>query len=84
MKTALALIVMMIPAACISSTEFDKDQAYSQCSSIPEPSRRDRCIADAIQRAERERHEQTERDKELDEAAERRAIGREIAGAGQD
>ena len=39
------------------------------------------CIADAIRDAERDRHDQAARQAQQDENAERRELGREIAGA---
>ena len=61
MKTVLAISVLMVAAGCVSNTEYDRDQAYSKCESISVESARDRCISDAIRRAERARHEDNER-----------------------
>ena len=81
MKSLLALSVLLIPAGCVSTAEYARDQAYSQGESITDESSRNRCIADAIQQAERERARDNERLKEQHENAERRELGREIAGA---
>lgn len=80
MKTVLAISVLMVAAGCVSNTEYDRDQAYSKCESISVESTRDRCISDAIRRAERERHEDNERLAQSHEDAEKRELGREIAG----
>ena len=55
MKTLLALSLLLVATACVSNQEFDRDRAYAKCESISDKSSRDRCIADAIKRAERER-----------------------------
>ena len=81
MKTVLALSLIIAAAACVSNTEFDRDRAYSKCESISDKSSRDRCIADAIKRAERERERDNERLAQTHEDEERRELGREIAGA---
>ena len=83
MKTVLALSLMVAATACVSNTEFDRDRAYSKCESISDKSSRDRCIADTIKRAERERERDNERIAQSNEDAERRELGREIAGAEQ-
>lgn len=82
MKSLLALSLLALAAGCVSTAEFDRDQAYAKCNSISNKSSRDRCIADAISRAERERHKTNERIEQSNEDAERRELGREIAGAG--
>ena len=74
----------MMSAACVSTTEFDRDRAYSKCESISDKSSRDRCIADAIRQAERNRDRINEDLAQSHEDAERRELGREIAGARQD
>ena len=82
MKPLLALAdALGVLTACVSNTEFDRDRAYSKCESISDESRRNRCIADAIQDAERERHKDAARLEQLEDNAERRELGREIAGA---
>lgn len=81
MKTVLALSLMLVATACVTNTEFDRDRAYSKCESISDKSSRDRCIADAIKRAERERERDNERLAQSHDDAERRELGREIAGA---
>ncbi|GAB5455830.1 MAG: hypothetical protein Hens2KO_20590 [Henriciella sp.] len=81
MKTVLALSLMLVATACVTNTEFDRDRAYSKCESISDKSSRDRCIADAIKRAERERERDNERLAQSHDDAERRELGREVAGA---
>lgn len=81
MKTVLALSLMVVAAACVSNSEFDRDRAYAKCESISDKSSRDRCIADAIKRAERERERDNDRLAQSHDDAERRELGREIAGA---
>lgn len=81
MKTVLALSLMVVAAACVSNGEFDRDRAYAKCESISDKSSRDRCIADAIKRAERERERDNDRLAQSHDDAERRELGREIAGA---
>ncbi len=78
-----ALLAMGAMGACVSNAEFDRDQAYAKCESISQSTSRDRCIADAIREAERERARDAERQAQLEENAERRELGREIAGAEQ-
>ncbi|MEO1323000.1 MAG: hypothetical protein AAFV59_08340 [Pseudomonadota bacterium] len=68
-------------SGCVSNNEYDRDRAYSQCDGISDASSRNRCIADAIQDAERERHEQAKTLERYEENAEKRELGREIAGA---
>lgn len=81
MKCALILpLIMMMTAACVTNTEFDRDQAYSKCESISQKTSRDRCIADAISKAERERDRDDAVDQQRQDDAERRELGREIAG----
>lgn len=70
-----------IASGCVSNTEYDRDRAYAKCDSISDASSRNRCIADAIQDAERERHEQAQKLERYEENAEKRELGREIAGA---
>ena len=82
MKPLLALAAALgVLTACVSNTEFDRDRAYSKCESISDESSRNRCIADAIQDAERERHKDAARLEQLEDNAEHRELGREIAGA---
>lgn len=81
MKSLLILSLALIAGACVSTAEFDRDQAYSKCESISDKSSRDRCIADVISKAERERANDAARQEQLEENAERRELGREIAGA---
>ena len=68
-------------AACVTNTEFDRDRAYSKCESISQTTSRDRCIADAIAQYERERTREDAQDQQRQDDAERRELGREIAGA---
>lgn len=82
MKVFLALSCLALCAACVSNQEFDRERAYAKCESISVKSTRDRCIADVLQQAERERDRDAERLRQLEEDAERRELGREIAGAG--
>jgi 2-phosphoglycerate kinase len=84
MKYLLVLAMVGTLGACVSTAEFDRDQAYSRCDKISDPSSRNRCIADAIQKAERERVYDSERQKQHEDDAERRELGREIAGAEKD
>jgi len=84
MKIFLAASCLILSTACVSTAEFDRDQAYTKCESISDKSSRDRCIADAIRKSERDRHEYSERINELNEAAEQRELDREIAGARKD
>ena len=84
MKTLLALSLLLVATACVSNQEFDRDRAYAKCESISDKSSRNRCIADAIKRAERERARDNERLAQFEEDAERRELGREIAGAKKD
>nr|WP_070960191.1 hypothetical protein [Hyphomonas sp. Mor2] len=83
MKLALILpFILMTTAACVTNTEFDRDRAYSKCESISQTTSRDRCIADAIAQAERERARDDAKDQQRQDDADRRELGREIAGAG--
>lgn len=81
MKPIFALAAFGLLAACVSNTEFDRDRAYAKCESISDESSRNRCIADAIQDAERNRHKDAQRLEQFEDDAERRELGREIAGA---
>lgn len=83
MKIAFTLPVLALAlAGCITNTEFDRDRAYAKCESITQTTSRDRCIADAIAQAERERARDDAKDQQRQDDAERRELGREIAGAG--
>lgn len=81
MKPILILGAVALLGACVSTSEQDRGQAYAKCDSISDESSRNRCIADAIQDNERARHEQTQKQARYEENAERRELGREIAGA---
>ena len=81
MKPWLILAVAGLITACVSSTEYDRDRAYSKCDGISDESSKNRCIADAIQDAERDRHEQAQDVERRESDAERRELEREIAGA---
>lgn len=81
MKPLLILIAIGLATACVSTTEYDRDRAYTKCDSISDESSKNRCIADAIQDAERDRHKQAEDVAQRESDAERRELGREIAGA---
>ncbi len=81
MKWILVLPLAMATVACVSTTEFDRDQAYTKCESIGQKTSRDRCIADAIAQAQRERAREDAQDQQREDDAERRELGREIAGA---
>ena len=81
MKLAFALpLLVLVVSACVTNKEFDRDQAYSKCESISQTTSRDRCIADAIAQAERERAREDAKDQQREDDAERRELGREIAG----
>lgn len=84
MKPLLALSCLMLCAACVTNQEFDRERAYKKCESIAVESTRDRCIADVLQQAARERDRDAERARQLEEDAEKRELGREIAGADPD
>jgi len=84
MKPLLILATAGLISACVSSTEHDRDRAYTQCDSISDASSKNRCIADAIQEAERDRHEQAQDMERRESDAEQRELQREIAGARKD
>ncbi|MEM9571488.1 MAG: hypothetical protein AAF996_08480 [Pseudomonadota bacterium] len=81
MKPILMIAALGLMTACVSNTEYDRDRAYAKCDSISDESSRNRCIADAIQDAERDRHQDAQRVEQFEDNAERRELGREIAGA---
>ena len=82
MKYALTIsVAALLVSGCVTNTEFDRDRAYSKCESISQKTSRDRCIADAIAQYERERTRDDARDQQREDDAERRELGREIAGA---
>ncbi len=81
MKFALILpFIILSMAACVSNTEYDRDRAYSKCESIGQKTSRDRCIADAISQAERDRAREDARDQQREDDAEQRELNRQIAG----
>lgn len=81
MKFALILpFIILSMAACVSNTEHDRDRAYSKCESIGQKTSRDRCIADAISQAERDRAREDARDQQREDDAEQRELNRQIAG----
>ena len=81
MKTLLTLPVLVLAlSACVTNTEFDRDRAYSKCESISDTTSRDRCIADAIAQAQRERARDDSKDQQREDDAEKRELGRQIAG----
>ena len=81
MKLALSLsLLVMMTAACVSNTEYDRDRAYTKCESIGQKTSRDRCIADAISQAERDRARDDARDQQREDDAEQRELNRQIAG----
>ncbi len=84
MKPILLMATLLAATACVSAREFDLDKAYSKCESIKTVTIRDRCIADAIADAGRERLEQSDAVTRQEEEAEQREINRVIAGAPQD
>jgi len=84
MKIFFAVSTVLVLAACVTNTEFDRDRAYSKCEAISDKSSRNRCIADAIKQAERERGRDNERLEQTHVDEERRELGREIAGAEKD
>lgn len=84
MKWLLIVPLAVATVACVTTTEFDRDQAYSKCESIGQKTSRDRCIADAIAQAQRERAREDSKDQQREDDAERRELGREIAGAEKD
>lgn len=84
MKSLLLLPALILLSACVSNPEFDREQAYTKCESISDKSSRDRCIADVIREAERERARGADRQSQLEENAEQRELGRVIAGVEQD
>ena len=81
MKFLLSLSLVVLAAGCVSNAEYDRDQAYSKCESNSNKTSRDRCIADAIQQAERQRTDQAAEQQEDIEEAEQRDLNRQIAGA---
>ena len=83
MKPLIFLGLLAI-TACVSNQEFDLDRAYASCDRYDDPSTKNRCIAEVIKKAEQERAGQAERQKQSQEDAEQRELGRVIAGAEQD
>ncbi len=81
MKIWISLATIGVLSACVSTASNDREQAYAECRGISDNASRNVCLADAIQNAERDRLEQTARQAQQDENAERRELGREIAGA---
>lgn len=84
MKILFVVPLLLLAAACVSNAESDLDRAYSKCDSISDASSKNRCIADAIQKAQRERADEAAELEQRDADAERRELGREIAGARED
>ena len=80
MIRALACLALFSTSACISTSEMDRDRAYAECRNMPAKSKRDACIADLIQQAERERQADAERQRRAEEIAEQRELNRVIGG----
>ena len=84
MKYSLLIGGLLALPACISTAEVDRDRAYSQCRTMPGKAQRDECIAELIQKAERDRQMVTERQRRAEDTAEDRELSRVIAGVDQD
>lgn len=84
MKYSLLIGALLALPACISTAEVDRDRAYSQCRNMPGKAQRDECIAELIQKAERDRQAVAERQRRAEDIAEERELGRVIAGVDQD
>lgn len=84
MKSLCLAPLFLLAAACVTTAESDLDRAYSKCDSISDASSKNRCIADAVQKAQRERANEAADLAQSDADAERRELGREIAGARED
>lgn len=86
-KTAtasLALSALLILPACVSAREYNAERAYARCDNIKVKTSRDKCIAAAIEEAQRERESQAADMRQREDDAEKRELGRVIAGAEQD
>lgn len=84
MKIAFALFAFTLVTACVTGAEYDQDKAYAKCDGIKTVTVRDRCYAEALADAQRDRNAQAEKIDEQNQRAEDRELGRVIAGAEKD
>ncbi|MDJ0921473.1 MAG: hypothetical protein QNI84_10110 [Henriciella sp.] len=84
MKQISLLVVVLALTGCVSAREVDSGNAFDQCRSIADKNFRDRCIAEALQDAERDRRAADEDRQQDVEDAERRELNRFIGGVEQD
>ena len=83
MKYAVMAAVFLL-TGCLSAQKVDRDAAYARCQSIGQKTSRDKCIAKAVQEAERERQRVVERTVQQEADAEARELERAKAGIEED
>jgi hypothetical protein len=82
MKIVIAITALMLSTGCVTASKFDADRAYAKCDGMKVSTSRDKCMAAALQQADRERRAQSEDMRQREKEAEQRELDRVIAGQG--
>lgn len=80
----IVLAGVFLLGACVTTQEFDQEEAFKRCEGIEQKTSRDRCLSDAVADARRDRLREAERQADLEEAAEARELERARYGGDPD
>ncbi len=56
MKWTITVISAFVVTGCVTSAEYDRDQAFTQCKTQTDKAARDLCMEDAVATAQAERN----------------------------
>ncbi len=80
MRLAIGIVSLGLLAGCVTTGEYDRDQAYTQCREVEDKAERDSCMEDAVADAMRERDQLYSEYEDEVAAAERRQAELEALG----
>lgn len=80
----IVLAGVFLLGACVTTQEFDQEEAFKRCEGINQKTSRDRCLSDAVADARRDRMREAERQADLEDAAEARELERARYGGDPD
>ena len=80
MKWTLAVVAGLTASSCVTSAEYDRDQAFTACRTVTDSAERQSCMDDAIADAQRVRAAELEDYQDDVEAKERREAELEALG----
>mgnify|MGYP001132891216 CR=1 FL=1 len=76
----IVLTGVFLLGACVTTQEFNQEEAFKRCEGINQKTSRDRCLSDAVADARRERMREAERTAQREADAEARELERAKGG----